>query len=77
MASHTLAVTEKKALNVNVNSVSNCEIQASSKSQLMIISGRKGRDLPHFFSGGMISFARGLNDSPKIVRIETCLRLIV
>jgi PiT family inorganic phosphate transporter len=55
------------ALRVLVNSEAACAQRFSGT--LFGINGQKLVDMGHFLSGGAVSFARGLNDTPKIVAL--------
>lgn len=55
---------------VTVSAQEVCEYRGS----LLGISAQKLLDSLHFFSAGIVSFARGLNDTPKIVAILVVLQ---
>lgn len=52
---------------IAVGSSKNCTVQYAGK--FVGISAQKLLDFLHFISAGVVSFARGLNDTPKIVAL--------
>ncbi len=66
-----LSVTQLKALNIMVDEQTACQAKAVEYYQgnLLGISAQQVLDALHFLSAGAVSFARGLNDTPKIVAL--------
>jgi PiT family inorganic phosphate transporter len=52
---------------VSVSTVSDCDERYSSK--VLEVRSRRVLDAAHFISAGSVCFARGLNDTPKIVAL--------
>lgn len=52
---------------ISVDTPENCTVRY--KGRVMGVSAQKMLDSLHFISAGMVSFARGLNDTPKIVAL--------
>ena len=59
--------TGSALMQVTVDTSANCIRQY--KGTIAGISCQKGLDAAHFLSAGAVSFARGLNDTPKIVAL--------
>lgn len=60
-----VAVTSKKQTKINVAKAQDCI--EKYQGNFMGINAQKMLDTVHFLSAGVVSFARGLNDAPKIV----------
>ncbi len=54
-------------LGVSVETIESCEERYTGR--VMGVNVQKALDLCHYVSAGMVSFARGLNDTPKIAAI--------
>ena len=54
------------AMRLNVIAAQNCD---QYQGKLAGVSAQQGLDTLHFVSAGAVSFARGLNDTPKIVAL--------
>lgn len=54
-------------VNVSINTQKNCQEQYTGN--VLGINLQKLLDVAHYISAGMVSFARGLNDTPKIVAL--------
>ncbi|MBI4405219.1 MAG: inorganic phosphate transporter [Deltaproteobacteria bacterium] len=67
-ARHSQAMAAYQALPVvNVGTVAGCE--SRFPGDILGISGKGTLDAAHFLSAGAVSFARGLNDTPKIAAL--------
>jgi PiT family inorganic phosphate transporter len=66
-----LSVTQLKSLNIMVDEQTACQAKAVEYYQgnLLGIGAQQILDALHFLSAGAVSFARGLNDTPKIVAL--------
>tara|TARA_R100000541_G_scaffold42384_3_gene49681 strand:+ start:65 stop:1186 length:1122 start_codon:yes stop_codon:yes gene_type:complete len=60
-----IAVENKTSASVKISSESQCI--ETYKGIFLGINSQKALDLAHYTSAGVVSFARGLNDTPKIV----------
>jgi inorganic phosphate transporter, PiT family len=67
-----LAFSKSPAINLSMNTEEHCSERYSGK--LMGINIQKALDLAHYFSAGIVSFARGLNDTPKIVALLVAVK---
>lgn len=56
-----------QALDTNINTETNCQLHYTGN--FIGINLQKLLDIGHYTSAGMVSFARGLNDTPKIVAL--------
>ncbi len=56
-----------RTLDATIDTAENCVQRYTGK--ILGISSQKLLDAAHFFSAGIVSFARGLNDTPKIVAL--------
>lgn len=54
-------------LSISLNSVENCRVRYCG--QIIGVSTQQLLDMAHFASAGIVSFARGLNDTPKIMAL--------
>jgi len=54
-------------INANIDTESNCQLHYTGN--FLGINLQKLLDIGHYISAGMVSFARGLNDTPKIVAL--------
>ena len=61
-------------LRVIIDSEAACTRQLSGR--LMDINGQKLLDAGHFLSAGAVSFARGLNDTPKLVALALAVSVL-
>jgi PiT family inorganic phosphate transporter len=61
---HAVAIQRAKQLTATLGDTVTC--QSRYQGHLLGISAAKTLDRFHFLSAGMVSFARGLNDTPKI-----------
>jgi PiT family inorganic phosphate transporter len=59
---------------ITIGLVTQCRQQY--QGQLLGVSTQKGLDLAHFLSSGTVSFARGLNDTPKIVALLLVIKAL-
>ncbi|MCR4337687.1 MAG: inorganic phosphate transporter [Candidatus Omnitrophica bacterium] len=66
-----LSVSQLRSLNIIVDEQSACQARAVEYYQgnLLGINAQQILDTLHFISAGAVSFARGLNDTPKIVAL--------
>lgn len=55
------------AVNLTLDELENCEERYGGS--MLGLSSQRLMDCAHFLSGGVVSFARGLNDTPKIVAL--------
>ncbi|MGH8094017.1 MAG: inorganic phosphate transporter [Chthoniobacterales bacterium] len=62
------------AVSLTVDEMENC--QERYAGSMLGIGSQRIMDGAHFFSAGVVSFARGLNDTPKIVALLLLLRTI-
>ncbi len=60
-----IAIENKKQTGIKISNESQCI--DSYKGTFLGINAQKLLDLAHYASAGIVSFARGLNDTPKIV----------
>ncbi|MEM7456357.1 MAG: inorganic phosphate transporter [Planctomycetota bacterium] len=65
--SHAAAMTAARALSASVDREVVCE--SRYEGNVLGISAGPALDSAHFLSSGMVSFARGLNDTPKIAAL--------
>lgn len=68
---YVLASTEVKLPEVFVGNEENCKAKAVEiyEGKMFGVSAQSVLDFLHFVSAGAVSFARGLNDTPKIVAL--------
>lgn len=59
------AAVEKNSLGIKIGTISQCNEQYNGT--VIGISAQKTLDFAHYISSGAVSFARGLNDTPKMV----------
>jgi PiT family inorganic phosphate transporter len=64
---HAVALQRAEQLTATLGDTVTC--QSRYKGHVMGISAGDALDRAHFFSSGIVSFARGLNDTPKIAAI--------
>ncbi|MGE0267911.1 MAG: anion permease [Candidatus Omnitrophota bacterium] len=66
-----LSVAELKSMEIFVDEKSQCQARALDRyeGRVMGIDAQQILDTLHFASAGAVSFARGLNDTPKIVAL--------
>ena len=66
-----LSVAELKSMEIFVDEKSQCQARALDRyeGRVMGIDAQQILDTLHFASAGLLSFARGLNDTPKIVAL--------
>jgi PiT family inorganic phosphate transporter len=66
-----LSVAQLSTVNIMVDEQTACQARAIEYYQgnLLGINAQQILDALHFFSAGAVSFARGLNDTPKIVAL--------
>ncbi len=62
-----LGVTTFSPSTISVGTPTTCRIRYQGR--LLGISARPALDLAHYLSAGVVSFARGLNDTPKIAAL--------
>ena len=88
--STTLNINEKQTASIAVHNMSNTTTlkttttleatidnkKESYEAQLLGISSQKVLDTLHYLSAGVVSFARGLNDTPKIVGLLLIINTI-
>ncbi|MAN58316.1 MAG: phosphate permease [Flavobacteriaceae bacterium] len=60
-----IAIDSKKQPRVKISDTSKCE--ETYRGNFAGINSQKLLDIAHYISAGVVSFARGLNDTPKIV----------
>lgn len=67
-----LTIAQLKKIDVFVDHEENCQARAVEvyEGKVLGISAQKILDSLHFLSAGAVSFARGLNDTPKIVALS-------
>jgi len=63
----TVALARAEELSISLGTNVSC--QQRYAGQLIGIDARQSLDVLHFLSAGMVSFARGLNDTPKIAAL--------
>lgn len=63
-SSHAIAIQKAEQLSVNIGDVVDCRNQY--EGYVMGVEAAAVLDRCHYLSAGMVSFARGLNDTPKI-----------
>ncbi|MGR3304327.1 MAG: anion permease [Candidatus Scalindua sp.] len=68
----TIPDTQLSSLNIFVDKKETCEARAIDRYQgkVLGIEAQEILDALHFISAGAVSFARGLNDTPKIVALS-------
>ncbi len=66
-----LSVAELKSMEIFVDEKSQCQARALDRyeGRVLGIDAQEILDTLHFASAGLLSFARGLNDTPKIVAL--------
>ena len=66
-----LSVAELKSMEIFVDEKSQCQARALDRyeGRVLGIDAQQILDTLHFISAGAVSFARGLNDTPKIVAL--------
>lgn len=66
-----LSVAELKSMEIFVDEKSQCQARAFDRyeGRVLGIDAQQILDVFHFVSAGVVSFARGLNDTPKIVAL--------
>lgn len=66
-----LSVAELKSMEIFVDEKSQCQARALDRyeGRVLGIDAQQILDTLHFISAGLLSFARGLNDTPKIVAL--------
>jgi len=66
-----LSVVELKSMEIFVDEKSQCQARAIDRyeGRVLGIDAQQILDTLHFISAGAVSFARGLNDTPKIVAL--------
>jgi len=74
----TLSVTELRSLDVVVDDKEVCDAKAIEVygGKLLGFQIQKLLDLLHFLSAGAVCFARGLNDTPKIVALSVTIGVL-
>jgi PiT family inorganic phosphate transporter len=68
------AAKVKERAGIDIAQVDHCE--EIYKGQVMGLTAQQILDFLHYISAGMVSFARGLNDTPKIVGMLVLLQMI-
>ena len=63
--SSRILLQEVKKIDASVESIDSCK--KNYKAEFFGISAQSILDTAHFISGGFVSFARGLNDTPKLL----------
>ena len=61
------AISQLHSLESHIDTETNCQLHYTDN--FLGINLQKLLDLSHYISAGMVSFARGLNDTPKIVAL--------
>ncbi len=61
------AMSIQKSIDANIDTQSNCQLHYTGN--FFGINLQKLLDIGHYISAGIVSFARGLNDTPKIVAL--------
>lgn len=61
------AINIPQTIDANINTETNCQLHYTGN--FLGINLQKLLDIGHYISAGMVSFARGLNDTPKIVAL--------
>ncbi|OGG54801.1 MAG: phosphate permease [Candidatus Handelsmanbacteria bacterium RIFCSPLOWO2_12_FULL_64_10] len=69
-----LAFSSAKALETVLDTEENCAQRYTG--EVLGINCQKALDIAHYLSAGVVSFARGLNDTPKIVALLLALRAL-
>lgn len=70
----TLALVSTPTLEVTASSAEACALHY--RAHVLGMSTRSLQDIGHFLSAGAVSFARGLNDTPKIVGLVFSLNAL-
>jgi len=70
--SSALAFSSVKVLDATLDTEESCTQRYTGK--VLGINCQKALDTAHYLSAGVVSFARGLNDTPKIVALLLALR---
>ncbi|MCH8942391.1 MAG: anion permease [Bacteroidetes bacterium] len=65
---------EVKKIDASVDNITSCKKQYSGK--ILGVSAQTLLDTAHFISSGFVSFARGLNDTPKLLGLFVFFNLI-
>ncbi|HEV2914418.1 MAG TPA: anion permease [Pyrinomonadaceae bacterium] len=69
-----LALNRVALPDVSVDTVANCAVHY--RGGTLAIKTQRALDLSHFISAGSVCFARGLNDTPKIVALLLVVRAL-
>lgn len=72
------SVAELRSLGVVVDSSENCQARAVEQyaGNIIGLDAQRILDALHFISAGAVSFARGLNDTPKIVALSVAAGIL-
>ncbi|MBT5240022.1 MAG: inorganic phosphate transporter, partial [Rhodospirillaceae bacterium] len=62
-----MALAAERELSIDIDTVTACEVRYHGK--VMGVSAGKTLDAAHYLSAGAVSFARGVNDTPKIAAL--------
>lgn len=62
-----MALAAERELVIDIDTVTSCEVRYDG--HVMGISAGKTLDVAHYLSAGAVSFARGVNDTPKIAAL--------
>ncbi len=73
-----ISVTQLRSLGIIVDDKKNCQLQITQhySGQLLGVDAQQVLDFFHFLSAGAICFARGLNDTPKIVALSVAAGIL-
>lgn len=73
-----LSMTELKSMEIFVDEKSQCQARALDRYEGRVfgIDAQQILDTLHFMSAGAVSFARGLNDTPKIVALAVTVGIL-
>ena len=75
---HVVSTEELRGLDIYIDEKEACELKVTNRytGQILGIDAQKILGLFHFLSAGAVSFARGLNDTPKIVAIAVAAGML-
>lgn len=74
VGSGLLALAATPRLTLTASTTERC--QERYQGRLLGVSAQRGIDICHFVSAGAVSFARGLNDTPKMVALALASTLV-
>lgn len=75
-ANNCAATTVDSAQNISIKTGTISSCSEPYTGTIIGISAQKALDTAHFISGGAVSFARGLNDTPKMVGLLLLIQVL-